>query len=309
MNPFMVGIAMQGVGGLLGGRARKKAANQARRDAFDTGDDIVRASKEDQTRAIEYRNADQAAMDARGAVGIDFAKLRDDAMKAGFNPLTALSATGGAGYDRPGILTTPFVPVADAFANRASLVSGTGQAMIDSAGYFGDTLSGLGSGLISISENQAQRRHEMDMLNTELGWRAKKQVGGFSVATKQTLSPVRKEWDPFVDQGPRPLVNVWTPDGWYALTPGAADRLRVSNGQTIIGEDWEALAGDIVSEGVNVYMAGTGGVMGTGPIKRVGFDINNPPEPTGTPGGNPPPPQSGTWYGAFIGGGGLSDRR
>lgn len=34
------------------------------------------------------------------AQGVDYVKLRDDATKAGFNPLTALMAGGGAGYQR-----------------------------------------------------------------------------------------------------------------------------------------------------------------------------------------------------------------
>lgn len=34
------------------------------------------------------------------APGVDYAKLRDDAIKGGFNPLTALMAGGGSGYQR-----------------------------------------------------------------------------------------------------------------------------------------------------------------------------------------------------------------
>lgn len=44
--------------------------------------------------------------------GVDFAKLRNDAQAAGFNPLTALMATGGAGYSRsasPALSSASFV--------------------------------------------------------------------------------------------------------------------------------------------------------------------------------------------------------
>lgn len=197
MNPF-IGMGMQLGGQLLAGRARKKAAEQMRRDAFDTGDDIVKATDQDQQRAIEYRNADQAAMDARGALGIDFDKLRADAERAGFNPLTALAATGGAGYDRPGVLTTPFISVADAFRDRANLVAGTGQARVETAGYFGDAFAGLGSNLIGLSADQAQRAHDMAMLQAQMtGATAARSLGsrnngggGIMGADRVTASPV-----------------------------------------------------------------------------------------------------------------------
>jgi hypothetical protein len=57
--------------------------------------------------------------------GTDFVKLRDDALKAGFNPLTALGATGGAGYQTPALSSSSFIGDAlaegfDAWSNRES---------------------------------------------------------------------------------------------------------------------------------------------------------------------------------------------
>lgn len=81
--------------------------------------------------AIDNRNAkkNRAADEARlqAATGYDFVKLRDQAEAAGFNPLTILQATGGAGYDgRGAVLATPFTPfmretlggMSDAFRNN-----------------------------------------------------------------------------------------------------------------------------------------------------------------------------------------------
>lgn len=196
INPF-ISMGVEALGGLLAGRSRKKAADQIRRDAYDTGDLIVQATREDQARAIEYKQHDQKAIDERGALGIDFKKLVRDAQKAGFNPLTALAATGGAGYDRPGILTTPFLPMADAFASRANLVVGAGPAQMQSAGYFGDVLAGLGSNLFRLSESEAQRAHEFDLMRLEAAGRsATRQAlpgtasqGGFMGASNVTMSP------------------------------------------------------------------------------------------------------------------------
>lgn len=63
----------------------------------------------DNRRAKKNRQAEEARL--RAATGYDFVKLRDQATAAGFNPLTVLQATGGAGYDgRGAVVSQPYSP-------------------------------------------------------------------------------------------------------------------------------------------------------------------------------------------------------
>ena len=75
MNPLIAGLLVNMGGSLLSGLFAKRAADKQREWA--------------------------AAQAAKPPPGMDFQKLRDDAQKAGFNPLTALTLTGGSGYQRP----------------------------------------------------------------------------------------------------------------------------------------------------------------------------------------------------------------
>lgn len=170
------GIGAQFLGGIFGGRSRNKMAkkvwnkmNELGQRAEDTATEGVYANRADQARAIEYMRGDEARL--RDATGYDLKKLRSDAFAAGFNPLTVLEATGGAGYDgRGAVLTTPFIGEADALFRKADIILGAmpsigsaGQSRIETAGYFGDALSGLGDSLIGLGRDQVQRQHEINM--------------------------------------------------------------------------------------------------------------------------------------------------
>lgn len=67
-----------------------------------------------------------------------------------------------------------------------------------------------------------------------------------------------------------PLAPVRVRNGlsgeWISLDPMVAKRMRVTNGEALIGEDWEALLGDVASEVVNVASIGQGGTVGQQPI-------------------------------------------
>jgi hypothetical protein len=144
--PALIAGMAQGVGGLLGGRSRKKAAKRAEKIARQQGEEVAAANRADQERAIQYRDADQAALRAEG-VGYDFARLRADAQAAGFNPLTILGATGGAGYDRAStVLSTPFIGTAEAMMARADLITGGATNRISTSGYVGDSVMSAASG-------------------------------------------------------------------------------------------------------------------------------------------------------------------
>jgi len=186
----MVGLALagalvQGASSLIGGRARKNAAKDADRAAYDTGDLIVRATREDQGRAIDYRNSDQARIDSDfekygSGNDLDLKRLRDESIAAGFNPLTVLGATGGAGFTTgsPTVLTTPFIPLADAFRDRANLVAGTANASIETAGYIGDALGDAGRAF--MDQRNADRDYQQQVIRTEAIQRESMGINGVS---------------------------------------------------------------------------------------------------------------------------------
>lgn len=273
--PALIGAGISAIGGIFGGKKRDKAASAMIREQDDLQNEVrvnadagMVALTQDQARALRYRAEDEARLKA--ATGFDLVKLVADADKAGFNPLTVLNATGGAGYDgRGAVLTSPFIGRAQGFFDKAAMIgsmSGSaaqaGQAKVETAGYFGDALAGLGNAFMDISNQQAQRGHEMAMLRTEIAANAPKASGRGSGAT---FAPVRTITASPVGSnmiGPKPLVKVKTPTGWDSLDPGVAERAGIKEGDTLIAEDYESILGDVWSE-----VTGTGNViLGKGPF-------------------------------------------
>lgn len=167
MNPIFAGMAVQAVGKLVGGGQQQKYAKRYRAEAQAAAEEAIRAVQREKQEVKDIRAEDEARLKA--ATGYDLVKLRDDAIKAGFNPLTVLGATGGAGYDgRGAVLTTPFVSSEGAYARGLDANIATGQAVIGGAGYVGDAISGIGDGLVGYGEQQQQMRHEAMMLETAL---------------------------------------------------------------------------------------------------------------------------------------------
>lgn len=167
MNPIFAGMAVEGIGKLLGGGQKQKYAKRYRAEAQAVADEAVHAIEREKQEVKDLRAADEARLKA--ATGYDLKKLRDDAVKAGFNPLTILQATGGAGYDgRGAVLSTPFVSSEGAYARRLDASMGTGQAVIDGAGYVGDAIAGLGQSIVDYGTLRMQQMHEAAMLETSL---------------------------------------------------------------------------------------------------------------------------------------------
>ncbi|QXP08679.1 MAG: hypothetical protein [Arizlama microvirus] len=153
MNPALIEGGLQLVGGLFSGKAKKKAAEKLKKTTDSAAWDAINAQYRDIERIAEQTRFDEARLQA--ASGYDLTKLRDDAEKAGFNPLTVLAATGGAGYDgRGAILTTPFLSSADAYWNKANLQASVGGALVDTAGYLGDAISAAGSAFFGQMNEQ-----------------------------------------------------------------------------------------------------------------------------------------------------------
>lgn len=155
MSLALIGAGANLLGGLIGGGRRDKRAMRQLGEIQDAADDVVRAAEADQVRAVEYARQDEARLKA--ATGYDFVKLRDDAQKAGFNPLTVLGATGGAGYDgRGAVVMSPFISMADAARVRVDARLGAMGTVVETAGYAGDAIANAGAAFVSTALSQAQ---------------------------------------------------------------------------------------------------------------------------------------------------------
>lgn len=153
-------------GGLLGGKARSDAAKKALQQTRIVTDEAVRGVEQDNVQLAALRADDEARLKA--ATGYDLKKLRDQAIGAGFNPLTVLQATGGVGYDgRGAVLQTPFESRADAFMQRAQLVSAAAQGVASTAGYVGDALASAASAFVGQVNSDRQLTADYYRINTQ----------------------------------------------------------------------------------------------------------------------------------------------
>lgn len=141
----MFGILAGLVGSVISGKAKRKAAKNQQAAAV-AGVDQDR----EYAKALALYDSERL----KAASGFNLGKLRDDAIKAGFNPLTLLQATGGAGYDgRGAVVLTPFG------GSRSDAIVNTSADVVGSAGYIGDAISGAGA---AFSE-QRYRQQVLDL--------------------------------------------------------------------------------------------------------------------------------------------------
>ncbi len=174
------------------------------------------------------------------APGVDYVKLRNDAQAAGFNPLTALMAGGGAGYQRefsPDLASGAFI--SDALSRGVDT-------------YF-DLKNQADAETVRVRELAEQREHERQMQAMRYG----NQSFGYGLTRTVTASPVtvtgpgsEAAVDPFEDS--QRLIQVYSPSGrLVSIRKGAADRLGIkAGGQLLSGDDEEILgevAGNVVS--------------------------------------------------------------
>lgn len=265
MNLALAGAAAQLAGGIFGGRRRDKRAMRQLGEIQRAADDVVQAAREDQWRAEQMRAADEARL--KGATGYDLAKLRADAIAGGFNPLTLLQATGGMGYDgRGAILSTPFVGMQDAMRGRVDARLGALGTVTQTAGYFGDALTGFGDSLVGLGRDALQRRHELTLQQVDLAGRTSARSAlGAPVSSRPRSVPVELMGADTVTAGPakvysgrgtmRPSgapwgdqssdlypgnVNRGNPEGTYPLTGNAVD--------PFFGESWIVANPDLDNE-------------------------------------------------------------
>lgn len=183
------------------------------------------------------------------AQGVDYQKLRRDATAGGFNPLTALMAGGGQGYQRefnPALSSGSFIQEAIA---RGTDTYFDGMARRD-------------------AQADALRDHanKKDLIAYEHSLRPQKTFG-YDLAQQQPYSADVEYYGPefakAADQRPpihprdRPheFIEVWDKAGKLTQIPkGIADRLDIKRYGHMIGEDDEGIFGELGGQVIGGWM-------------------------------------------------------
>lgn len=254
--PLIAG-GVAAIGSFFGGRKRSKAAGRAEARAVSDRQDALRIAMQDQDRALKLREGDEARL--KTASGYDLAKLVADARSAGFNPLTVLQNTGGAGYDgRGAVLTSPFISQAEVYLGGSGAVGAARGQVVETAGYLGDAISAGGSAYFNqLNQERAfqQAQQQIDLQGAELRMMF---PGGARVAAVASVSP-KTNVDQSLFIGPRRPVSVRLPaGGWGSVDAQIADQLGLKAGDFWFAENNEAILGDSVSEIVNIPNMPTG---------------------------------------------------
>lgn len=185
----------------------------------------------------------KAQKDANKNKGVDYAKLRDDAIAGGFNPLTALLAGGGAGYQ------STFDPAL-------------------SSGSF-VTEEAVSRGLDTYFNTPSKTDREVQRIRRDLEaetYRQQAQMAqgpqrfGYSLADQRPFRPVIEDYTPALAASTgRPPVNpldrdpsyipVRHPDGSRGqLEASIADRLGIKPFHTVSAGDWAEIVGELGGE-------------------------------------------------------------
>ncbi|WNK14244.1 MAG: hypothetical protein [Microvirus sp.] len=182
MWPTIISGALSLLGGAMGNRAQK-SANEANVSA--------------QERINAANIAAQEASDARNLAlvqeynahkGVDFAKLRADAQAAGFNPLTALAATGGAGY--------------------SDLAPPMGSAAVSQAAFIAPSLS-LSDSISNLGMQIGQQQHELAMQGLDFDQQTQFQAAQFAHDAEMAKASLAGMMGAMA-----PTINVGMPDFW-----------------------------------------------------------------------------------------------
>lgn len=226
----------QGVAGIIGGNRQAGSARESRRTADQLAQLAQEAAMLDQQRVIEYRDDDEARL--RAASGFDFSKLVRDAWEAGFNPLTVLNATGGAGYDgRGAVLTTPFLGEAEGAWNRVDVFAGMSGGVTSTAGAgwraAADALGGIRDQM-NTEREQAFERERLQLERAALMGQYRPSSG--SIAQTANGSPFHNA--PVVSGYALPSPGEYVPGGgfpatlWTSSTQGLGAMLGDALGMT-----------------------------------------------------------------------------
>lgn len=178
--------------------------------------------------------------------GLDLQKLREDALAAGFNPLTVLRLTGAAGYER--------------LAQPSPLTA------------IGNTLTAVGD-VFDLKEAQQMARDQhqlqMSMASREQQVLSLASARSFSVDVGEEHFPLFTSRFAGMAVEDIPYWSMMAPDGsYFGLRANVAERLGLAEGAHLLAEDYEAIMGDFASEIVSItdFVAqGVDDAMGGGP--------------------------------------------
>jgi hypothetical protein len=237
--------ALNTVTGLFTANKARQAQDKQNQEVKNAAAAAAEASRQaatidfERARGVAQQNRDDAKADAAAK----FSDLRNAAITGGFNPLTALTATGGAGFGDYGG-SSAYTPASDVSGVAA------GAAPLASISMLGSVLDKTGTALGDIFSGKAAQDEARDRLNLDLG-----QVN-LDQARWNLAHPVTLGGDRYASGGgsgyPRPgahdmpTVNVTMPDGSV---------------QTVVGGDPMTAA----SESVQALAQSNFGVKGESP--------------------------------------------
>lgn len=198
---------------------------------------------------------------------VDYVKLRDNALKAGFNPLTALRSGGAAGFTQ------------------------TTQPALSTGEFLADAIGAGFSAAEKYDPHEKERgKLEIDLMKEELR-RSKAETGpSFVSAKKIATSPVEfTEAPKLASNGSlRPVLRpdlwsagstrVFLPNGSPRVIPKrVADSLMLESGSYINAGQYAELVGELRGEGETAVMAGEIGTAIGVPL--FGSSTGNPNKP------------------------------
>lgn len=203
---------------------------------------------------------------------IDLAEMRKQAKANGFNPLTVLRATGGAGFTS-GVAPSPMSVLGAGFSQIGNVMEGA--AMRD----------------------MAQEAHEsaLELVDAQVTAFKREPVSTAMVSAVPTnereLMPL--EFSRFADQPVEsiPYWNVRSIGGdTFQIRADVLERLQIGEGSTIVTEDWEMMLGEVGGEfeGLSAVIKGGLGMNRSDFFKTTGLVERETAQANGTarPGGS-----------------------
>lgn len=198
--------------------------------------------------------------DRQTTTRVNYAQLRNDAQAAGFNPLTALKATGGMGN------TTTTEP--PALSSRQFIANALNEGLDN---WFNRD---------QIALDKERQRLEVDIARAELDNLRKAQdpaTKRFGYDLHRTITDRQEQGPPDmrIDKMPRRLV--FLPDGQIAKVPANwAERMGINEGDWVSPGDYAELLGELRGEG-EVALA-SGAIAKVAGVPFFGTGIEAPSE-------------------------------
>ena len=282
VSPALISAGASLLGGLFGSKSKKKQAARERQWALSDQQRERDWALADQQRERDWALGDQQRQRDWSLQDQSefFARTREAAQKAGFNPLAVMGFAQGA--SAPGINPTGINPTG---INPTSAGDGgvvMGQAIADAGMMLADSMSKSAVEKAKLSEAMKQNVELKKKVN-DLTLRPK--VGGVYAQREAMPSAAAASSGSkagFLMEGPLKPVKVWNSLSGeeQLMDPRGAKRLGLKDGDAWIGEDEEAVVGDVASNIATGAHIGVGAVLYGTPLPYIiGNGAKTPKKP------------------------------